>query len=327
MAETAQDKRLDFYEAMQRCALWEMRLLQMVEEGQVSGFYHSGRGQEGVQVGAVLALKPQDYLLYGHRGCGYQITRGVPLDAMFSDFLGHIEGPTRGLGAGTIHIASPELGILGQAGGVGGTYALAVGAALSARQRGTDQVALCMFGEGTANRGTFHEAANAAGVWKLPVVWLCENNGWAISASFRETTAAERIADRAIGYGMPGIVVDGQDPVAVNAAVSEAVERARNGGGPTLIEALTARLRGHYEGDAQRYRAKDEIETLKRERDPIVLLANVLLEEKLATQETLDGIQARVAQEVDAAAKRALQGTKPTRDRIFQYVYAEDHTP
>ncbi|HTO39645.1 MAG TPA: thiamine pyrophosphate-dependent dehydrogenase E1 component subunit alpha [Rhizomicrobium sp.] len=324
MGTASNDRRLEFYEMMVRCMLWEQRLLRMIEEGQIAGYYHPGRGQEGVQVGAIAALGPKDYLLYGHRGCGYQIARGLPMDQMYADFLCHLEGPTRGLGAGTIHMASPELGLLGQAGGVGGTFALAAGAALAAQQRGSDQVALCMFGDGTSNRGTFHEAANAAGVWKLPVVWLCENNGWAVSCSYAETTAPERIADRAIGYNMPGVVVDGQDPVAVYDAVSTAVARARAGEGPTLIEAITHRLRGHYEGDPQRYRTKETIEALRREQDPITLMEQRLLADAAADAELFSDIRKRLAAEVDTAADKALAGTPAPPERIFQYVYSEE---
>lgn len=313
---------LDLYEKMQRCMLWEQRLLDMHAEGRISGFYHAGRGQEGAQVGAVAALGPQDYLLYAHRGCGYMVARGMPLEVLYGDFLGFTEGSTRGLGAGIVHIAWPQLGILGQSGTLGGSFSIAVGAALSARMRGSDQVTLCFFGDGTSNRGTFHEAANAAGVWKLPIVWLCENNGWAVSTSFKDSCAVERIADRGAAYGMPGIVVDGQDVVAVYEATREAVARARRDEGPTLIEALTCRFRGHYEGDSQEYRDRAEIERLKRERDPLDVLRKRIESEIGDSGERLKSIERTVAAEVDAAAKKALAGTVPPPERIFEYVHA-----
>jgi acetoin:2,6-dichlorophenolindophenol oxidoreductase subunit alpha len=313
---------LDLYRGITRCMLWEQGLLDMHAEGRISGFYHAGRGQEGVQVGAISTLAPQDYLLYAHRGCGYLVARGMPLEVLYADFLGMTEGSTRGIGAGIVHIAWPELGILGQSGTLGGSFTLAVGAALSARVRGTDQVTLCFFGDGTANRGTFHEAANAAGVWKLPVVWLCENNGLAVSATFKETCAAGSIADRAIGYGMPGVVVDGQDAVAVQEVVREAVARARGGGGPTLIEAMTCRFRGHYEGDSQEYRDRAEVEQMKKTRDPLDILAKRIAAALPGASSRLDGIRQEVAAEVSIAAAKARGGTPPQKSRIFEYVYA-----
>jgi len=313
---------VELYEKMQRCTAWEQRLLRMVDEGLVSGFFHAGRGQEGAQVGAIAALNPSDYLLYAHRGCGYMIARGMPLDTLFADFIGNVEGSTRGLGAGIVHIAWPELGILGQSGTVGGCFPIAAGAALSARYRGTDQVTLCFFGDGTANRGTFHEAANAASVWKLPVVWFCENNGWAVSTSFERSSSVKRIADRGAAYGMPGVTVDGQDVLAVRQVTLEAVERARRGEGPTLIEAITQRFRGHFEGDPDSYRDKAEVERLRRDRDPILLLAKRILEAGEANEDDLRRVDERIESEVEAAATRALTGHRPERKRIFEFVYA-----
>jgi TPP-dependent pyruvate/acetoin dehydrogenase alpha subunit len=319
---TTERLQLDLYEKMLRCMLWEQRLLQMHAEGRLSGFYHAGRGQEGAQVGAISALEPRDYLLYAHRGCGYMVARGMPMETLYADFLGFLEGSTRGLGAGIVHIAWPKLGILGQSGTLGGSFTIAVGAALSARIRNTDQVTLCFFGDGTSNRGTFHEAANAASVWKLPVVWFCENNGWAVSTPLKEGSSVSQIADRAAGYGMPSAIVDGQDAVAVYQATQRAVERARAGGGPTLIEAMTCRFRGHYEGDSQSYRDRDEMERLKNERDPIELLARRIKAETPDGERLMSAIENKVSTEVEAAARQALTGTLPERKRIFEYLYA-----
>jgi pyruvate dehydrogenase E1 component alpha subunit len=302
--------------------LWEQRLLDMQAEGRLSGFFHAGRGQEGAQVGAISALAAEDYLLYAHRGCGYMVARGMPMEVLYADFLGMIEGSTRGLGAGIVHIAWPQLGILGQSGTLGGSFTIAVGAALSARVRGTDQVTMCFFGDGAANRGTFHEAANAAGVWKLPIVWVCENNGLAVSTTFKDSCAGGSIAARAAGYGMPGVVVDGQDVVAVRDEASRAVMRARAGEGPTLIEAMTCRFRGHYEGDAQGYRDREELERLKRDRDPLVLLANRIKAQHADAEGDFETIRRKVAADVDAAARKALGGTPPTRARILEHIYA-----
>jgi TPP-dependent pyruvate/acetoin dehydrogenase alpha subunit len=294
----------------------------MLAEGRISGFFHAGRGQEGVQMGAIAAMGRDDYLLYAHLGCGYMIARGMPMEVLYADFLGMTEGSTRGIGAGIVHVAWPPLGILGQSGTLGGSFTIAVGAALSARIRERDQVTLCFFGDGTSNRGTFHEAANAASVWKLPVVWLCENNGWAVSTTFKESCAVDRIADRAAAYGMPGVVVDGQDAAAVYDATRTAIERARAGGGPTLIEALTCRFRGHYEGDSQEYRERGELDNLKKERDPVEVITNRIRAALPDADKKLEEIRVEVIAEVAAAAEKAKTGTPPQKSRIYEYVYA-----
>ena len=311
---------MNFYEQMVRAVLWEQKLLRLIDEGKVSGFYHAGRGQEAVPVGACAALRPDDYIMYAHRGVAYMIAKGVPLSKLFGDFLGTLEGTTRGLGAGIVHIAWPEVGVLGQSGTLGGAFPIAAGAALSAKYRGTDQVCVCFFGEGTSNRGTFHEAANAAALWKLPVIWLCENNSYAVSVPASESTSVENIADRAVGYGIPGIVIDGQDVVAVYDAVSKAVDRARSGGGPTLIEAKTYRLRGHFEGDPEAYRTKEEIEEW-RKRDPLIRIEERLKGEGVSDQD-FEAVRQNVQHDVDEAAEMALAAPMPERERLFEYVYA-----
>lgn len=299
----------------------EQQLFRWIGEGRLSGFYHSGRGQEAVPVGACSALRKDDYLVYAHRGIGYLVTKGLPLERLFGDFLGVEIGTTGGLGAGIVHIADPALGILGESGTVGGNFPIAAGAALSARYRGSDQVCMCFFGEGAANRGTFHEAANAASVWKLPVVWLCENNGYAVSVAAASSISVGSLAERAVAYGMPGVTVDGQDVEAVYQAAAAAVDRARRGEGPTLIEARTYRFRGHYEGDPhERYRDAAEVERWK-ERDPLVLLASALRERGMAQAE-LDEIETAAVAEVARAAEAALESASPGAERLARGVYA-----
>lgn len=317
----ATEVRQDLYRHMLRVSLWEQRLLRFIEEGRTSGFYHAGRGQEATAVGAVAALRTDDYLLYDHRGMGHAIAKGVPIDKLFADFLGFAEGTTGGLGAGIVHIAWPEVGVLGQSGTLGGSFPIAAGAALSAQYRGTDQVALCFFGDGASNRGTFHEAANAASVWKLPVIWLCENNGYAVSVPVAESLSVKNVADRASAYGMPGEVVDGMDPDAVYLAVGRAVQRARAGEGPSLIETKTYRYRGHYEGDPMTYRTPQELAEWQA-RDPLITYPQRLLADGAVDQEWLDRTRESVAGEIEEAAQRALAGKPPSADRIYQHVYA-----
>lgn len=314
---------LDLYRHMVRVAAWEQRLLRFIEEGRTSGFYHAGRGQEATAVGATAALRRDDYLLYDHRGMGHAITKGVPLDLLFGDFLGVAEGTTGGLGAGIVHIAWPEVGVLGQSGTLGGGFVIGAGAGLSIRYRGTDQVVLCFFGEGASNRGTFHEAANAASLWKLPIVWLCENNGYSVSVPAAEALATAQVADRASAYGMPGVVVDGMDPIAVNEAVAAAVARARRGEGPTLIEAMTYRFRGHYEGDSESYRTREEVASWV-ERDPLVTFPTRLLNEGIADEAHLQAIRDDVAAEIEDAASRAAAGVAPATDRVRKFVYSDE---
>lgn len=311
------------YRLMKQAQLWEQRLLRMIDEGQVSGFYHSGRGQEAIPAGAISTLRTDDYLLYAHRGLGYLTAKGVPMEKLFGDFLGREIGTTGGLGAGIVHIAWPSLGVLGQSGTLGGNFPIAVGAALSAKYRGTDQVVLSFFGDGTSSRGTFHESANAAALWKLPVVWICENNGYAATVPSSSTNAVTDIARLAHGYGMPGVIVDGQDVEAVQAATQEAVARARNGEGPTLIEAKTYRYRGHYEGDPQKYRTKEEI-ALWRERDPISSFEERLIARNELTKTELLQIQKELQVEIDQCAEAAMASPEPPIDRIFRGVYSHE---
>lgn len=313
--------QLELYREMLRISLWEQRLLRFNEEGRLSGFYHAGRGQEAAAVGAVASLRKSDYLLYDHRGMGQAIAKGVPIDKLFADFLGFAEGTTGGLGAGIVHIAWPEVGVLGQSGTLGGSFPIAAGAGLSIKYQESDQVVLCFFGEGASNRGTFHESANVASLWKLPVIWLCENNGYAVSVPTSESLSVPQVADRASAYGMPGVVVDGMDPDAVYEAVAKAVERARSGQGPTLIEAMTYRYRGHYEGDPANYRTAEEVESW-RAKDPLITYPLRLLSDGVATEEWLESTRAEVAAEIEAAADTALTGHLPSADRIYQHIYA-----
>ena len=320
MAHTDEQK-VELYRTMFKAERWEVGLLRMIEEGAVSGFYHAGRGHEGTEVGAVMALRRDDYLLYDHRGCSHMIAKGMDLVDLYGDFLANELGSTGGLGAGIVHICDPEVGVLGQSGTLGGGHVLAAGAGLSAQLRGTDQVVMNFFGDGAANRGTFHEAANVAGAWKLPVVFIVQNNRWAVSVPVEYSTAGGAFKQRGPAYDMPGVEVDGMNPFEVYDAAVEAVERARRGEGPTLIEANVVRLRGHFEGDPQHYRDKSELEEGRR-RDPLTFARNHLTEEGIRTPEQIEQLESDVREEVNQAAEKARTGQKPDRTRIHQDVYA-----
>lgn len=317
--ELTAEQRVQLLETILRMNIFEENLLRLFDEGRISGFHHAGRGQEGVQAGAIAALEEDDYLLYAHRGVGYEIAKGVPPSKIYGDFLGTTEGTTSGMGAGIVHIAWPEKGVLGQSGTLGGSFPIAAGVGLSIKQRGTDQVVLCFFGDGTANRGTFHGSLNFAALHKLPVIYLCENNGWAVSTCTAESTAGE-IYKRAVGYGIPGEWVDGMDPEATYRVVAEAVERAREGEGPTLIEAECFRFRGHYEGDPCTYRDPGVLEE-GRKRDPLVVYPQRLKEEGLLTNEQLEQMKARIQQEMEEAILKAESAPRPGRERIFEDLY------
>lgn len=315
------DVAVRLHREMLRAAAAERQILALMESGEALVLYHSARGQEAVAAGAVVALDDHDALFYGHRGVGQLLAKGVDPVEIFGDVLANTAGSTRGLGAGIVHVVDPDRGVYGQSGTVGGTFPLAAGVALAARYRGDRRVTLCMFGDGTANRGTFHEAANAAGAWKLPVVWLCENNGYSVSIPQHRSTPVDDLAVRAAGYGMPGVVVDGQDVHAVHEAVGEAVARARAGDGPSFVEVKTLRFRGHFEGDPQHYRPEGERGRVL-ERDPIVISADRLVAEGIVSDDVLQQMVVDADAEMADAVARARVAPLPQRSRAFEGVLA-----
>jgi TPP-dependent pyruvate/acetoin dehydrogenase alpha subunit len=293
----------------------ELRLQQHIAEHGFGGFWHPGIGQEGVQVGATAALRGDDYLFYAHRGLGYAVAKGMPVSVLLGDLFGRVTGSTGGKGGGTVHFVDPSIGVLGQGGTLGSSFTLGAGAAISARMLGTDRVVAIFFGDGAAARGTWHEAALQASVWKLPLVWICENNGWALSAPIAEQSPTANIADRAAAYGVPGVVVDGQDALAMHRATTEAIARARAGQGPTLIEAKTLRIRGHYEGDRQQYRT-DLTEGVDIPRDPIDLLREVV------PDDVADDLDDRARAEVEEAYAETLAAPRPDPSIVLEDVWA-----
>jgi acetoin:2,6-dichlorophenolindophenol oxidoreductase subunit alpha len=290
---------LDLYREISRIRALELLLNRHIEEHGFGGFWHPGLGQEAIQAGAISALRRDDYLFYAHRGLGYALAKGMSPVTLLADLFGRAGGSVGGKGGGTVHFVDPELGVLGQGGTVGSSFVLGAGAGISAQMLGTDQVVAIFFGDGSAARGTWHEAALTASVWKLPLVWICENNGWAISVPIAEQSPTENIADRAAAYGVPGVVVDGQDAVAVREVTEEAVARARAGEGPTLIEAKTLRVRGHFEGDKQAYR-EDLVDGLDVPRDPLKILR-----ERIPAEDA-DRLDAEAKAEAEAALEKVL---------------------
>lgn len=312
---TRQEHLVEIYRKVVTIRFAELRIRDHVETEGIGGFWHPGIGQEGLQVGAIEAMRPTDYLYYAHRGLGYAYAKGMDLTALFGDLLGRAIGSTGGKGGGTVHFASAEHGVLGQGGTLGSGFVLGAGTALASQLLDDGRVTVVFFGDGAAARGTWHEAAIQASVWKLPVVWVCENNGWALSARFEDQSPTPNVADRAPAYGMPGVIVDGQDALAVMDATAVAIERARNGAGPTLIEAKTLRIRGHYEGDRQPYR-EDHVRDDEIPNDPVHRLGEQLPDEQRRA------IDAEAREQVERAFEAALTAPRPDRDVIFKDVWA-----
>lgn len=248
----------------------EKIMMRHTREQKFSGWWHPGEGQEAAPIGATAALETEDYLWYQGRGSAWAIGKGMAPGPILGDLLGKMSGSTRGKGGGVPHFVDYSLGIMGEGATLGSVYPLAGGAALASKIRKDGRVSLADFGDGTASRGTFHETMMHAAAWKLPLIYFCENNGLLVGTRTEQVSASADIANLAQGYGIPGVIVDGQDVMAVYEATKEAVARARAGDGPTLIEAKVTRKHGHYAGDPQHYRDPDY---LKDYRDPVELLA------------------------------------------------------
>jgi acetoin:2,6-dichlorophenolindophenol oxidoreductase subunit alpha len=306
---------------MLRIRLFDERAALM--RARLPGFVHNSIGQEAEIVGACMALRDDDYMTGNHRSHGHPIGKGVSLAPLMAELFGKASGVCRGKG-GSMHLAAFAAGSLGESGIVGSLMPIAVGAGLSARLRGTDQVCLCFFGDGAANCGLFHESMNLAAVWQLPVIFLCENNGYALFTAQALTTAVAHVAQRAAAYDMPGVVVDGQDVQAVHASVCEAVALARAGGGPTLIEAKTYRYCEHSEfGPAFQvpaYRSEAEMAAW-RARDPIETFAARLIAAGLLSPAESDTLLRAVMHEVDEAVQFAELSAAPEPDALHEHVF------
>lgn len=293
---------------------------QLYLQGLIHGTMHLSVGQEASAVGACAALRPTDYILSTHRGHGHCIAKGARVDLMMAEFFGKETGYCRGRG-GSMHMADVDTGNLGANGIVAGGVPMAVGVGLSIQMQRQDRVVLVFFGDGATNEGAFHESLNLAAIWNLPVIYFCENNQYAMSMAITRASKLERLSDRACAYGIPGVTVDGNDLIAVYCATKEAVERARSGGGPTLIEAQTYRWKGHSKSDKQRYRTKEEVKAWQ-ERDPIARLAQRMIEASLLTEDDLQRLQARVDEEIAAAIEFAKASPEPDPATILEGVYA-----
>ena len=315
---------MEMLRRMVRIRFFEERVIQMVERGEIVGAAHSYIGEEAVAVGTCLALRDDDWMTGNHRSHGHPIAKGGDVKRAMAELLGKATGFCKGKG-GSMHLADFSIGILGESGILGSAIPTAVGAALGSKLQGNDRVAVPFFGDGASNEGAFHESINLAAIWKLPVIFLCENNQYAVSSSFKKMVASENISDRAASYNIPGVLVDGQDVIAMYEAVSVAVARARAGDGPSLIEGLTYRYHDHSLGLNRivraPYRDEEEVEQWKA-RDPIKIHKERLLSQDIATQAEIDQLEQEVMQQIDEAVEFARESPYPEPSALFEDMYA-----
>ena len=312
-----------FYETMCTIRCFEESVKKDFLAGEIPGFVHLYIGEEAIGTGICAALRDTDLIESTHRGHGHCIAKGADVFKMMAEIFGKKDGLCKGKG-GSMHIADFSVGMLGANGVVGGGYNLATGAALASKMvLHNDTVSVVFFGDGASNRGTFHEAANVAAAWKLPVIFVNEMNCWASTTPYRTTTAVENISDRAKGYGMPAKIVDGQNVFEVYEAACEAVERARRGEGPTFIEAKTYRIEGHFVGDPELYREKEETQRIFRDTDPLKLFINQLPEDVKFEQAELDQILADARQKIADAKAYAMSCEQPDESEFFKDVYVD----
>lgn len=306
--------------------MWRIRRFEeavddLFARGLMHGTMHLSIGQEASATGVTSALRPDDFITSTHRGHGHTIGKGADLVRMMAELLAKETGYCRGRG-GSMHIADVATGNLGANGIVAGGIPIATGAGLAAQMRGTTQVVACFFGDGATNEGAFHEALNIASIWRLPVVFVCENNKYGMSFSTERSMAVEHVSDRAAAYAMPGVTVDGNDVDAVFAAATEAVDRARRGEGPTLIENVTYRWKGHSKSDKNLYRTRDEIEEWKA-KDPIIQFENKVLAAGTLSQEQIDQIRNEVREEIRDAVRTANAAPDADPATLADAVFAE----
>ncbi|KQL52790.1 acetoin:2,6-dichlorophenolindophenol oxidoreductase subunit alpha [Heyndrickxia shackletonii] len=304
------------------------RFEEMINEkflaGDIPGFVHLYIGEEATGVGVCSTLRKSDYITSTHRGHGHTIAKGADVKRCMAELYGKRTGYCKGKG-GSMHIADFGIGMLGANGVVGGGFNLAVGAALAIQLRKNDDgVAVCFFGDGASNRGTFHEGLNMASVWNLPVIFVCENNQWASTTPLHEATAVTDISVRSISYAMPSEMVDGNDVFAVYEAAVKAVDRARRGEGPTLIECKTYRVKGHFVGDPEQYRTREEVMAQMESNDPLKKFLERVLGENLLDEIQLKEIEEQVAVDIEEAVKFAEESPFPKPEEAFEDLYVEE---
>ena len=323
-AMSAEDRKAlssSFHETMVTIRVFESRVQELFREGKLPGFVHTYVGEEAIATGVCHQLRADDYITSTHRGHGHAIAKGMSLRSLMAELYGKDTGVCGGR-AGSMHVADFSLGMLGANGIVGGGFGIAAGAGLSARYRGTDQVTVCFFGDGGINKGTFHEALNFAAVHDLPVIYVCENNEFAQFTAGSRTTSIEDLSDRAVSYGIPGETIDGNDVDAVYSATGAAVERARNGRGPTLLNMKTYRFDGHYVGDAEVYRDRSEVDE-REAGDPIPRLEAQMIESNWLTKPEAEAVWSEARRRVADAEEFAESSPMPDAASALDFVFTD----
>lgn len=313
---------VDIYRRMKLIMQNDERFRAVIKSGRIVAPYYSPRGQEAIPAAVSVNLTDEDYICTIYRGVHDMLAKGVPVRDLWAEIAGKVTGTCKGKG-GPMHITHPKSGVMVTTGIVGSSMPIANGLALAAQVRGEKRVAIAYFGDGASNIGAFHEALNMASVWKLPVVFVCQNNGYGEHTRYELATSAKRVADRAVGYSMPGVTIDGNDPLAVYSAAREAIERARSGGGPTLIEAMTFRFHGHVFGDADAYMAKGE-KAAAMAKDPVPAFRAWLLANGHAVEAELAVLEAAIEKELDAAVEHALTSADPDVTELRRDVFATE---
>jgi pyruvate dehydrogenase E1 component alpha subunit len=318
------DTYLYWYELMLLIRQFELKAEEMYKmAGKIRGFFHAYVGQEAIAAGCMTATRPEDPFVTGYRDHGLAIAKGVSPQSCMAELYGKATGCAKGKG-GSMHFFGKEQAFYGGHGIVGAQIGTGAGLAFAEQYKGTDNVALCFFGDGAARQGMLHEVFNMAMLWKLPVIFICENNNYAMGTSVERTSNVRDIYTLADAYDMPGDAVDGMSPEAVHDAIDRAVKRAREGGGPTLLEMKTYRYKGHSISDPQKYRTKDEVDEFKS-KDPLAMVLDTILTEQIATQDELNAINARVDALVDESVKFAEESPWPNEDEVLKDVYDVDH--
>ncbi|OEH81082.1 pyruvate dehydrogenase [Enterococcus rivorum] len=323
------DKKIDAKNKIQYLTkMWEIRIFeesiqQLFEAGDLYGTMHLCIGQEATAVGGAGILKPTDWIVSTHRNHGHCIAKGTNIRSMLAEMLGKKTGTNEGKG-GSMHIADLNVGNLGSNGIVGAGFPIAAGAALTAQMEGTDQVVLCYAGDGATNEGSFHEALNLASIWQLPVVYLIENNQYGMSSSIDKMVNIQRLSERGTSYGIEGVTIDGNDLDEVIMTVSQAVSKARNGGGPTLIEALTYRYHGHSKSDKLLYRSTDECYYWQEHKDPIARVERQLIENNLMTEKEIRQLENKIREEMASMISSVKLDAEPSEKDLWTHVYVED---
>lgn len=310
----------ELYKEMWLIRYFDEKVDEFFAKGMIHGTTHLCVGQEASAVGSIAVLEQRDKIVSTHRGHGHCISKNGDVNKMMAELFGRVDGYCKGKG-GSMHIADVEKGNLGANGIVGGGIPLAVGAALTSKMKNEGYVVLCFFGDGATNEGSFHESLNLASIWDLPVVFICENNQYGMSGSIKEMTRIENIAERAASYGISGHVIDGNDMLTIMDTVSTAVEKARAGNGPTLIEMKTYRWKGHSKSDAKKYRTREE-ETEWKQKDGIKRFKELLVSKGVITEEQAKKLQEEAKFEIEKSVKFAENSPEPTLDTLLEDVYA-----